>query len=83
MTGGIARALRGQPSRQQTGGIRGTFGGEFQMMAAVRPEAADGGVGTTMQRWYVLLMMVLVYTLSIADRYVISTVLERIPALPS
>ena len=48
------------------------------MMAAVRPEAADGGVGTTMQRWYVLLMMVLVYTLSIADRYVISTVLEPI-----
>jgi predicted MFS family arabinose efflux permease len=48
------------------------------MTAAVRPEAADGGVGTTMQRWYVLLMMVLVYTLSIADRYVISTVLEPI-----
>ncbi|MDH4311858.1 MAG: MFS transporter [Gammaproteobacteria bacterium] len=48
------------------------------MAAAARPEAADGGVGTTMQRWYVLLMMVLVYTLSIADRYVISTVLEPI-----
>jgi MFS family permease len=48
------------------------------MVAAARPEAADGGVGTTMQRWYVLLMMVLVYTLSIADRYVISTVLEPI-----
>ena len=29
-------------------------------------------------RWYVLLMMVLVYTLSIADRYVVSTVLEPI-----
>jgi MFS family permease len=29
-------------------------------------------------RWYVLLMMVLVYTMSIADRYVISTVLEPI-----
>jgi MFS family permease len=29
-------------------------------------------------RWYVLLMTVLVYTLSIADRYVISTVLEPI-----
>jgi MFS family permease len=27
-------------------------------------------------RWYVLLMMCLVYTLSIADRYVVSTVLE-------
>jgi MFS family permease len=30
------------------------------------------------RRWYVLIMMVLVYTLSIADRYVISTVLEPI-----
>jgi MFS family permease len=29
-------------------------------------------------RWYVLLMTVMVYTLSIADRYVISTVLEPI-----
>jgi MFS family permease len=48
------------------------------MTAAARPEAADGGVGTTMQRWYVLFMMVAVYTLSIADRYVISTVLEPI-----
>jgi MFS family permease len=48
------------------------------MVAAARSEAADGGVGTTMQRWYVLFMMVAVYTLSIADRYVISTVLEPI-----
>src|ERR1700687_5076906 len=29
-------------------------------------------------RWYVLIIMCLVYTLSIADRYVISTVLEPI-----
>jgi MFS family permease len=29
-------------------------------------------------RWYVLMMMVLVYTLSIADRYVVSTVLQDI-----
>ena len=60
-------------------GIRGsTLGGEVQMVAAVRPDAADGGVGSSATRWYVLLMMVLVYTLSIADRYVISTVLEPI-----
>src|SRR6266513_2890049 len=31
-----------------------------------------------MERWYVLIMMCLVYTLSIADRYVVSTVLEPI-----
>lgn len=48
------------------------------MVAVARPEAADGGVGSTATRWYVLIMMVLVYTLSIADRYVISTVLEPI-----
>ena len=33
------------------------------------------GIGV---RWYILIMMCLVYTLSIADRYVISTVLEPI-----
>jgi len=48
------------------------------MTVKVQVEAADGGVGTVVQRWYVLIMMVLVYTLSIADRYVISTVLEPI-----
>ena len=31
-----------------------------------------------MERWYVLIMMCLVYTLSIADRYVVSTVLDPI-----
>ena len=33
---------------------------------------------TLLARWYVLLMMCLVYTLSIADRYVVSTVLDPI-----
>ena len=32
------------------------------------------------ERWYVLIMMVLVYTLSIADRYVVSTILDPIKA---
>jgi MFS family permease len=40
-------------------------------------EAGDAP-GTAAVRWYVLIVMVLVYTLSIADRYVISTVLEPI-----
>ncbi len=48
------------------------------MAANVQAEAIDGGVGSTATRWYVLIVMVLVYTLSIADRYVISTVLEPI-----
>jgi hypothetical protein len=30
------------------------------------------------QRWYVLIMMMLVYTISIADRYVLSTLLGPI-----
>jgi predicted MFS family arabinose efflux permease len=33
---------------------------------------------TLLERWYVLIMMCLVYTLSIADRYVVSTVLDPI-----
>ena len=33
---------------------------------------------TLLARWYVLIMMCLVYTLSIADRYVVSTVLDPI-----
>jgi len=47
-------------------------------MASAEPTAAGVGTGSSAQRWYVLIMMVLVYTLSIADRYVISTVLEPI-----
>ncbi len=42
------------------------------------PPAAASGTPSIAARWYVLLMMSLVYTLSIADRYVISTVLEPI-----
>ena len=46
--------------------------------AEASAQAAEAAFGTVVQRWYVLIMMVLVYTLSIADRYVISTVLEPI-----
>jgi MFS family permease len=42
------------------------------------PATAGDGSVSPVQRWYVLIVMVLVYTLSIADRYVISTVLEPI-----
>jgi predicted MFS family arabinose efflux permease len=43
------------------------------------PAAELAGTTTSLAaRWYVLIMMCLVYTLSIADRYVISTVLEPI-----
>jgi predicted MFS family arabinose efflux permease len=46
---------------------------------AVRLESpSDQKAASAFVRWYVLLMMVLVYTLSIADRYVVSTVLEPI-----
>jgi MFS family permease len=47
-------------------------------MATAAPITSGGETSTPVQRWYVLIMMVLVYTLSIADRYVISTVLEPI-----
>ena len=46
---------------------------------AVRLESTSGqNAASAFVRWYVLIMMVLVYTLSIADRYVVSTVLEPI-----
>jgi MFS family permease len=45
---------------------------------AVLEGAAPPATTSAFVRWYVLLVMCLVYTLSIADRYVISTVLEPI-----
>jgi predicted MFS family arabinose efflux permease len=50
------------------------------MMASTAPAAtvtADQ-VSTLGQRWYVLIIMMLAYTINIADRYVMSTVLEPI-----
>jgi predicted MFS family arabinose efflux permease len=44
---------------------------------ATRPVNADE-VSTLGQRWYVLIIMMLVYTISIADRYVLSTLLGPI-----
>jgi MFS family permease len=46
---------------------------------AARLQSTAGAETTSVTyRWYVLIMMCLVYTLSIADRYVVSTVLEPI-----
>ena len=54
-----------------------------ELQSAVASDTAALGVAplqsaSLMERWYVLIMMCLVYTLSIADRYVVSTVLEPI-----
>jgi MFS family permease len=46
-------------------------------MASSAPVSADS-VSTLGQRWYVLTIMMLVYTISIADRYVLSTLLGPI-----
>lgn len=46
-------------------------------MASSAPMDADS-VSTLGQRWYVLIIMMLVYTISIADRYVLSTLLGPI-----
>jgi predicted MFS family arabinose efflux permease len=46
--------------------------------AARLESPSDHSTASVAVRWYVLIMMVLVYTLSIADRYVVSTVLEPI-----
>lgn len=49
-------------------------------MATAAPirQAGEAEAITLGQRWYVLIIMMLVYTMSIADRYVLSTVLEPI-----
>jgi MFS family permease len=48
-------------------------------LEAASLESAEGhGTASLAYRWYVLIMMCLVYTLSIADRYVVSTVLEPV-----
>jgi predicted MFS family arabinose efflux permease len=46
-------------------------------MASQAPINADSA-STLRQRWYVLIIMMLAYTINIADRYVMSTVLEPI-----
>jgi MFS family permease len=46
--------------------------------AAPLPLANEPQSASLVERWYVLIMMCLVYTLSIADRYVVSTVLDPI-----
>ena len=45
---------------------------------AVLEEIPAPASASVLTRWYVLLVMCMVYTLSIADRYVVSTVLEPI-----
>jgi predicted MFS family arabinose efflux permease len=47
------------------------------MMASAAPSKGDEAP-TLGQRWYVLIIMMLVYTISIADRYVLSTLLGPI-----
>ena len=46
-------------------------------MASAAPISADS-TSTLGMRWYVLFIMMLAYTINIADRYVMSTVLEPI-----
>jgi MFS family permease len=49
------------------------------MVSTVSTAPVDADqVSTIGQRWYVLIIMMLVYTINIADRYVMSTVLEQI-----
>ncbi len=54
-----------------------------ELQSTVASNTAGLGVAplqsaSLVERWYVLIMMCLVYTLSIADRYVVSTVLDPI-----
>jgi predicted MFS family arabinose efflux permease len=57
-------------------GMVGKRRGLMSIEAASFEPATGRGTVSLAYRWYVLVMMCLVYTLSIADRYVVSTVLE-------
>src|SRR4029077_5378589 len=53
--------------------LQSSVAAEASTLRLAEPQSAS-----LAQRWYVLIMMCLVYTLSIADRYVVSTVLDPI-----
>ncbi len=56
---------------------------DLQSNVASKPvplQLAPAASASFIERWYVLIMMCLVYTLSIADRYVVSTILDPIKA---
>src|SRR3979409_2233064 len=47
-------------------------------MSTVVLDAPQSRTASAVERWYVVIVMCLVYAVSIADRYVVSTVLEPI-----
>ena len=53
--------------------LQSSLASQAPALSLVAPQSAS-----LAERWYVLIMMCLVYTLSIADRYVVSTVLDPI-----
>ena len=53
--------------------LQSSVAAEASTLRLAEPQSAS-----LAERWYVLIMMCLVYTLSIADRYVVSTVLDPI-----
>src|ERR1700722_16826002 len=71
------------PSAAAVALVQGSCAGDSADSAAIgvasgKSEIFANPQASTTLRWYVLLVTVLVYTLSIADRYVVSTVLEPI-----
>src|ERR1700739_2479733 len=53
--------------------LQSSVAADTSTLALAAPQSAS-----LAERWYVLIMMCLVYTMSIADRYVVSTVLDPI-----
>ena len=47
-------------------------------MVTTAINVADARAPSSVERWYVLILMLLIYAINIADRYVVSTVLEPI-----
>ena len=47
-------------------------------MVTTAINVAHARAPSSVERWYVLILMLLIYAINIADRYVVSTVLEPI-----
>ena len=47
-------------------------------MSTTAIDIPRAGAPSSVERWYVLILMLLIYAINIADRYVVSTVLEPI-----
>src|SRR5579863_6235516 len=72
------RGGRSAPAAEWTGAGRAVAQARFDSLSSNAIATARTGVASLLERWYVLIVMCLVYALNIAARYVVTTVFEPI-----